>query len=84
MCPMYQRPEGPVRCTKKADGTILDRHSFGPENTLAGRERPSRVCDTLVVDRSLGGHTVADTLRAAGEDVRAHDGLFAQDTDDEL
>lgn len=34
------------------------------------------------VDRSLGGKVVADALRQAGADVRAHDDLFAQDTDD--
>ena len=38
----------------------------------------------LFVDRSLGGRVVADALRVAGEDVRAHDDLFAQDTDDEV
>jgi predicted nuclease of predicted toxin-antitoxin system len=38
----------------------------------------------LFVDRSLGGRVVADALRGAGEDVRAHDDLFAQDTDDEV
>jgi hypothetical protein len=36
------------------------------------------------VDRSLGGHIVAEALRATGTDVRAHDDLFAQDTDDEV
>lgn len=36
------------------------------------------------VDRSLGGRVVAGALRAAGVDVRAHDDVFAQDTDDEV
>jgi hypothetical protein len=35
------------------------------------------------VDRSLGGHVVADALRRVGQDVRAHDDIFAQDTNDE-
>jgi PIN like domain len=36
------------------------------------------------IDRSLGGRVVAEALRAAGEDVRVHDDLFQQDTDDEV
>jgi PIN domain-containing protein len=36
------------------------------------------------VDRSLGGRVVAGALRAAGVEVRAHEDLFAQDTDDEV
>jgi PIN domain-containing protein len=36
------------------------------------------------VDRSLGGRVVAQALREAGEEVRVHDDLFSQDTDDEV
>jgi hypothetical protein len=39
---------------------------------------------TFFIDRSLGGHVVADGLRGSGEKVRVHDDLFAQDTDDEV
>jgi hypothetical protein len=36
------------------------------------------------VDRSLGGRVVAQALREAREEVRVHDDLFKQDTDDEV
>ena len=37
---------------------------------------------TFFVDRALGGKVVAVALRTAGEQVKAHDDLFPQDTDD--
>lgn len=36
------------------------------------------------VDRSLGRKVMPDTLRAAGEEVRAHDDFFPQDAKDEV
>jgi len=36
------------------------------------------------VDRSLGRKVIPDALRAAGEEVRAHDDLFPQDARDEV
>ena len=35
------------------------------------------------VDRSLGGHVVAQALREAGEQVEVHDDHFARDATDE-
>lgn len=43
---------------------------------------PPREPFTFFVDRSLGSVTVAKALRGLGEEVRAHDDLFPQDTDD--
>ncbi len=39
---------------------------------------------TLFLDRSLGGHLVAQALREAGATVQVHDDHFAQDAPDEV
>jgi hypothetical protein len=38
---------------------------------------------SIFVDRSLGGHIVADALRSAGENVVPHDDVFSRDAKDE-